>query len=55
MKRKPIYEYTDKRMSDEYALFVKELQKARDEAAELMGNNYFTNKKEIVNEQRINN
>ena len=55
MKRKPIYEYTDKRMSDEYALFVKKLQKARDKAAELMGNNYFTNKKEIVNEQRINN
>ena len=55
MKRKPIYEYTDRRMSVEYALFVKELKKARGKAAQLMGNNYFTNTKEIVNEQRINN
>lgn len=50
MKKKPIYEYSDRKMSVEYALFSKELVKARSKASKLMGTNYFTNTKEINNE-----
>lgn len=55
MKRKPIYEYTDRRMSVEYALFARELQKARVKASKLMGTDYFKNNKEIINEPRTTN
>ena len=41
MRKKPIYEYTDKRMSVRYAIELKEKQ---------MGDNYFSNNKEVTNE-----
>ena len=55
MKRKPIYEYSDKRASVKYAEEQKQRQKVRDEVSKLMGNNYFTNNKEVIDEPRINN
>jgi len=50
MKKKPIYEYTDKRMSVRYAIELKEKQIARKKAEKQMGNNYFSNNKEVTNE-----
>ena len=50
MRKKPIYEYTDKRMSVRYAIELKEKQIVRKKAEKQMGDNYFSNNKEVTNE-----
>lgn len=52
MKRKPIYEYSDKRASVRYAEEERQRQKARDKAEIKMGSSYFTNNKEVIDETR---
>jgi len=47
MKQKPIYEYTDKRMSVQYALEQEKRKKNRLKADKILTKNYFTNSKEI--------
>ena len=50
MKRKPVFEYTDKRVSD--AEEQRQRLRERDKAEEKMGHNYFTNNKGEVDETR---
>jgi hypothetical protein len=52
MKRKPVFEYTDKRVSDRYAEEERQRLRERDKAEEKMGHNYFTNNKGEVDETR---
>ena len=52
MRRKPIYEYTDKRVSDRYAEEQRQRLRERDKAEEKMGSSYFTNNKEVIDETR---
>lgn len=52
MKRKPVFEYTDKRVSDRYAEEQRQRLKERNIAEEKMGHNYFTNNKGEVDETR---
>ena len=50
MKHKPIYEYTDKRMSVQYALEQEKRKINRLKADKILNKNYFTNSKENKNE-----
>jgi hypothetical protein len=50
MKHKPIYEYTDKRMSVQYALEQKKRKENRLKANKILTKNYFTNPREVKNE-----
>jgi hypothetical protein len=50
MKHKPIYEYTDKRMSVQYALEQEKRKINRLKADKILTKNYFTNSKENKNE-----
>jgi hypothetical protein len=52
MKRKPVFEYTDKRVSERYAEEERQRQKQRNEADRKMGSNYFTNTKGVDYEIR---
>lgn len=47
MRNKPIYEYTDKRASVQYKIEQKKRKINRLEAKKILGKNYFTNPKEI--------
>jgi len=46
--RKPVYEYTEKRASEQYKLDQKKWLRARELAEKLMGRNYFTNMQEVM-------
>jgi hypothetical protein len=52
MKRKPVFEYTDKRVSERYAEEQRQRLRERDKAEAKMGQNYFTNNKGEVDETR---
>jgi len=52
MKRKPVFEYTDKRVSDRYAEEQRQRLRERDKVEAKMGQNYFTNNKGEVDETR---
>ena len=52
MKRKPVFEYTDKRVSERYAEEERKRQKQRNEVDRKMGSNYFTNTKGVDYEIR---
>lgn len=53
MKRKPVYEYTDKRASETYKIDQAKRKRARERAAKLMGKNYFTNMQEVMLQSAI--
>ena len=50
MKYKPVYEYTDKRVSVRYELEQKQRKINRLKADKILTKNYFTNSKENKNE-----
>jgi hypothetical protein len=52
MKRKPIFENTDKRVSERYAEEERKRLRERNKAEEKMGYNYFTNNKGELDEVR---
>jgi hypothetical protein len=52
MKRKPVFEYTDKRVSERYAEEQRKRLKERCKAEKVMGHNYFTNNKGELDEVR---
>ena len=53
MKRKPVYEYTDKRASERHKIDQAKRKRAREIAAKLMGKNYFTNMQEVMLQSAI--
>jgi hypothetical protein len=53
MKNRPIYEYSDKRMSVQYAKQQSKRARARKLAEKLMGKNYFTNMQEVMLQSAI--
>lgn len=53
MKRSPVYEYSDKRMSVQYKKDQEKRFRARQLAGRLMGKNYFTNMQEVMLQSAI--
>ena len=51
--RNPVYEYSDKRMSVQYAKQQAKRKRARQLAEKLMGKNYFTNMQAVMLEAAI--
>jgi len=48
LKKRPVYEITDKRASERYKNEENKRRRARKLAEKLMGKNYFTNMQEII-------
>ena len=53
MKNKPIYEYTDKRVSVRHKIEEDKRKRARILASKLMSKNYFTNMQEVMLQSAI--